>query len=528
MESFDFIVIGAGSSGCAVAARLSESGSNRVLLLEAGGPDSNPWIHIPLGYGKVYSNPDLTWSFCTQSSPGLNDRAIFTPSGRVIGGSSSINGMVYLRGQPEDFDNWRQDGNAGWGYDDVLPYFRKSEAQQRGADTHHGADGPLTVSDDADRNDLCRAFVESAVAAGYRVNGDFNGAEQEGFGFFQVTARNGRRMSSAAAFLSPARGRRNLSIRSGAEVHRIIIRDGAAREVVFATGAPLNHAHARQAIVLSAGAINSPALLQRSGIGRGEWLREAGIEVVHHLRGVGGNLHDHVQARLVLRNRRLPTLNSRMRSLSGKLLMGAQYAFFRQGPLASAAGQAGGFVRSRPGLDRPDAMFIYLPFSSADYRKGLDPFSGFSVAASQLRPESRGEVRVRSADPRQAPLIQPNFLTAEIDRQTLLAGLRIARQVLSSEPIRREIEREERPGVDVRSDDEMLAYIRETAGSIYHPVGTCRMGRGPDAVVDSRLRVHGLHGLVVADASIMPSIVSGPTNATSIMIGEKAAAMLLE
>jgi choline dehydrogenase len=528
MDEFDYIVIGAGSAGCALAARLSESGRHTVLLLEAGGPDTNPWIHIPVGYGKTFVNEELTWPYSTEPSPGLNGRSIFTPSGRVLGGSSSINGLVYGRGQREDFDNWCQDGNPGWAYEDVLPFFRKSERQQRGASAFHGADGTLSVSDLTDHNPLCRAFLESAIAAGYSPNDDFNGARQEGFGYFQMTARNGRRNSSAVAFLSGARKRPNLSVKTNAEVERLLVKDRNVTGVSYVMGTALMQARARRSVVLSAGGINSPTILQRSGIGRPEWLKDAGIEVVHELNGVGDNLHDHIQSRLVLRSRRYPTLNTRIRNPFHMAMMGLQYVLLRKGPLTSAGAQVGGFVRSRPELDRPDVMVMFMPFSSTDYRKGLDTFAGFSISVLQMRPESRGTVRVRSADRMVAPVIQPNYLMAEKDQRTLIDGLRVARRIASMDPLRQEIEREERPGVDVESDGEFLSFIRATAGSVYHPVGTCRMGPGANAVVDSRLRVHGLEGLAVADASIMPSIVSGPTNATSIMIGERAAALILE
>jgi choline dehydrogenase len=528
MDEFDYIVIGAGSAGCALAARLSESGHNTVLLLEAGGPDTNPWIHIPVGYGKTFVNETLTWRYSTEPSPGLDGRSIFTPSGRVLGGSSSINGLVYGRGQREDFDNWRQDGNPGWGYEDVLPFFRKSERQQRGANAFHGADGTLGVSDSSDKTPLGKAFIESALAAGYPANDDFNGARQEGFGYFQMTARNGRRNSSAVAFLSGARKRPNLAIRTHAEVERLIVRDRKVTGVSFVMGTTPMQAVARRCVVLSAGGINSPAILQRSGIGRGAWLNEAGIEVVHDLRGVGDNLHDHIQSRLVLRTRRYATLNTQTRNPLHMLAMGLRYALFRTGPLTASGAQAGGFVRSHAGLDRPDVMIMFMPFSSVDYRRGLDSFAAFSISVMLMRPESRGTVRVRSADKHVAPVIQPNYLTEEKDWRTLIDGLRVARRITAAEPLRHEIEREERPGLDVESDDQLLSYIRATAGSVYHPVGTCRMGNGPNAVVDARLRVHGLDGLAVADASIMPSIVSGPTNATSIMIGERAASLILE
>lgn len=527
-DVFDYVVIGAGSAGCAAAGRLSESGRNSVLLLEAGGRDDNIWIHIPVGYGKTFNNEKLTWRFSTEPSPGINGRAMFTPSGRVLGGSSSINGMVYVRGTQEDFDNWRQDGNAGWGYQDVLPFFRKSENQENGADAYHGAGGPLNVSNLRAKNPLCNAFVDSAVAAGFPASSDFNSASQEGVGFFQMTARNGRRTSSAAAFLKAARGRPNLSVTTNAHADRLMIENGRVTGVTYALGDKLLTALARHAVILSAGAVNSPALLQRSGIGRGEWLREAGIDVRHELKGVGSNLHDHLQSRIVLHSRRHPTLNTQSRNPIMMLQLGLQYALFRSGQMTTCGAQSGGFVRSRRELDRPDVMVMYMPFSSMDYRKGLDRFRGFSISSMLLRPESRGTVRVRSANRHDAPVIQPNYLTAGYDHETLVAGLRLARKIAATDPLRSEIDREERPGPDVNSDDELLHYVRQTAGTVYHPVGTCKMGQSADAVVDEKLRLRGLEGLVVADASIMPSIVSAPTNATSIMIGERAAGFLSE
>lgn len=527
-EVFDYIVVGAGSAGCAAANRLSESGQHSVLVIEAGGRDSNPWIHIPMGFGKTFVNESLTWQYSTEPLPGLNGRKVFTPSGKVLGGSSSINGLVYCRGQREDFDNWRQDGNRGWSYDDVLPFFRKSEDQENGESYYHGVEGSLGVSNLRDRNSLCGAFVRSAMASGMSLNSDFNGATQEGVGYFQMTARRGRRISSAVAFLAAAERRHNVVVRTKAEVEHLTVEGGEITGVCYTIGDFPRTARARRKVVLSAGAVNSPAILQRSGIGRGEWLRAAGIEVRHELRGVGANLHDHVQSRLVYRTSRCQTLNMQIRNPVHMAGMAMQYALFRNGPLTSSGAQAGCFVRSRPGLDRPDVLVMFMPFSSTDYRKGLDPFSAFSIAAFQLRPESRGTVRVRSGDRRDPPAIDPNYLDAETDRQALIAGLRTARRIAHTDPLMSEIEREERPGPDVASDADLLSYIKASAGSVYHPCGTCKMGPGADAVVDSRLRVHGIGGLVVADASIMPSIVSAPTNATSIMIGERAAALLLE
>lgn len=435
---------------------------------------------------------------------------------------------MYSRGQAQDFDSWRDEGNVGWGYDDVLPFFRKSENHEHGANAFHGANGPLSVYDVMECHPLSTAFVDSAAAVGFVRNPDFNGASQEGVGSFQVTARNGRRVSSAVAFLRQAERRPNVHVRTNAEVERLTIESGRVTGLTYSSHGKSISVQARRAVVLSAGALNSPAILQRSGIGRAEWLHDAGIKLKHELTGVGANLQDHLQARLVIRSRRLPTLNTQMRSPVGVVKMGVKYALLRRGPLASAGGQTGGFIRTRAELDRPDIMYFVMPFTSADLRNGLDRFPGFTIASCLLRPDSRGTVRPQSPNPKDAPLIEPNYLEAESDRTTMLAGLRAARRIAAAEPLRGEIECEERPGPNVESDEELLGYIRATASSVYHPVGTCKMGSGEDAVVDAKLRLHGLDGLRIADASIMPSIVSSPTNATAIMIGERAAAFLLE
>ena len=389
-ETFDYVVVGAGSAGCVVAARLSESGRHSALVLEAGGRDSNPWIHIPIGYGKTYGDKALNWCFSMEPSPALNGRRLYSPCGKVLGGSSSINGLVYLKGHREDFESWRQDGNAEWGYDDVLPFYRKSEDQQHGENAFHATGGPLSVSDQIDLHPICQTFVESAVRAGFKRNADFNGASLEGVGAFQMTCRNGRRVSSAVAFLRSAERRPNVSVKTRAEVEQLVIERGRVTGVTYARGDASFTASARRAVILCAGALNSPAILQRSGIGRPEWLHEAGIKVRHELPGVGANLHDHIQARLIIRNRRHPTLNTLMRNPLRQTLMGLQYVLFRRGPLTYAGGQAGGVVRSHTELDRPDTMFFVMPFSSVDYREGLDRFSAFTISSCLQRPESRG------------------------------------------------------------------------------------------------------------------------------------------
>lgn len=525
-EVFDYIVVGGGSAGSAVAFRLSENGRHSVLLLEAGPRDSNPWIHIPLGFGKTFFDRDVNWCLSSEPSPELGGRSIYTPCGKVLGGSSSINGLVYARGHREDYDSWLREGNSGWGYEDVLPFFRMSEDQQHGGSYYHGSCGPLSVSDVMDCHPLGKAFIESANAAGHPSNADFNGATQEGVGAFQVTARRGKRVSSAVAFLRKAHRRSNLSLKTHAEVDQLLMENRRVTGVIYAVrGVPFT-ATARRCVVLSAGAMNTPVILHRSGIGPKAWLDQAGIELRHELKGVGANLQDHPQARLVIRSRQ-PTLNTQIRRPWDVLKMGLQYALLRRGPLASSGGQTGGFLRTRPGLERPDFMYFFMPFTSADLRKGLDTFPGFTIASVLLQPRSRGTVRARSGNPKDAPVIQPNYLQAEDDQVAMLAGLRTARQIASMDPLRRQIEQEERPGAAVTSDEDLLAYVRATMTSGFHHCGTCKMGLGDDAVVDAKLRVRGLDGLVIADASVMPSIVSSGTNPAAIMIGERAADFLL-
>ncbi|PXW24815.1 GMC family oxidoreductase [Paraburkholderia caballeronis] len=527
-ETYDYIVVGAGSAGCVLADRLSEDGAASVLVLEAGGRDSNPWIHVPIGYAKTLFDARVNWCFDMEPSPELGQRRLYMPCGRVLGGSSSINGLLYVRGQQQDYDDWARLGNRGWSWSDVLPFYRRSEDQQHGGDAFHGSGGPLPVSDQVERHALCEAFVESGRVAGYRATDDFNRGDQEGLGYYQVTARDGRRMSTAVAFLRRAERRPNVSLVTGAMVETIDLDGLVARGVTWRVGGVRRKAVARRCVVLAAGAINTPSLLQRSGIGRPDWLQAAGIDVKHALPGVGANLQDHLQAKLVYRCAHPVTLNDRARHLTGKVAMGLAYLLRRRGPLTIAAGQAGGFVRTALSSGRPDVQFHVMTFSSADLRKGLDEFSGMTISACQLRPESRGTVRVTAPDAAVAPAIAPEFLASETDRRTLVEGLRIGRRIAGAGPLSAELEREERPGVNVDSDEDLLAYVRATAGSVFHPAGTCRMGSDADAVVDERLRVRGVGRLMIADASIMPTIVSGNTNAACIMIGERAAAFLKE
>ena len=526
-EVFDYVVVGAGSAGCVIADRLSEDESTSVLVLEAGGRDSNPWIHVPIGFSKTFFDKRVNWCFDSEPCPELNGRRIYMPSGKVLGGSSSINGLLYVRGQRQDYDDWERLGNEGWSWDDVLPFYLRSEDQEwTDDDAFHARGGPLPVSCQKEMHTLCGAFLESGVSAGFKQVRDFNCGDQEGLGWFQVTARGGRRKSTAVSFLRRAQKRRNVEVRVQSHVATIKIEHGVATGVVYERKGQKVEVIARSAVIVSSGAINSPALLQRSGIGDPDLLRRAGIAVRHSLRGVGANYHDHFQAKLVYRCKENLTLNDTATSLRRKFGMGIEYLLYRRGPLTTAGAQSGGFVCSSLSQGRPDVQFHVFTYSSKDFRKGLDEFSGMTISACQLRPESRGTVRVRSPNWRDAPLVSPNFLDSDLDRRTMVEGLRIGRSIADLHPLRARLIGEERPGKQIVDEEGLLNYVRETGGSVFHPVGTCRMGNDALAVVNARLRVHGIDRLMVADASIMPSIVSGNTNAASIMIGERAADFL--
>ena len=528
---FDFVIIGAGSTGCALANRLSADAKYSVALLEAGGRDSNPWIHIPVGYFKTMDNPKTDWRYRTESDPGLNGRDIPWPRGRVLGGCSSINGLLYVRGQAEDFNHWRQLGNTGWAWEDVLPYFKRAETWKGdgAGNPERGTDGPLSVSPTRLKRDIVDRWLDAAVAAGYKRNPDYNSSDQEGVGYFQLTLDKGRRCSSAVAYLKPARNRKNLTIITHAQAEKLLIEKGAAKGVIANIKGQSQTIRARREVILSAGAIGSPQILMLSGIGPAQELKTKGIEPICDLPGVGKNLQDHLQARPVFKTN-LSTINIETNNIFKQGMIALQYAISQTGPMTMAASLGTGFLKTDPMLATPDIQFHIQPFSASAPADGPHKFSAFTASVLQLRPESTGHLELKSADWRDHPAIHPNYLATKLDQDTIVKGIQIARRIAQFEPLKSHVTEEFSPGPKVGMDDydATLNWARDTSVTIYHPTGTCKMGQDDLAVVDARLKVRGIQGLRVADCSIMPTITSGNTNAPAIMIGEKLSDMILE
>jgi choline dehydrogenase-like flavoprotein len=533
---FDYIIIGAGSAGCVLANRLTESGRHRVLLLEAGGSDSSPWIRVPVGYARTFTDPRYNWMYQTEPEPALGNRTAFWPRGKVLGGSSSINAMVFVRGQPSDYEDWRTAGAPGWGWQDVLPYFRKLEDHAWGASEYHGAGGPVHVHDPAAAvHPLCKTFLEACVEAGIPLTRDFNGARTEGAGLWQVTIRDGVRVSSASAYLRPVLRRRNLELATAARVTRVLFSGFLATGVEYLRDGSRLTATARREVLLSAGAIGSPQLLELSGVGDPELLRPLRIPVVAALPAVGRGLQDHVCVSYFYRSK-VPTLNDEFGPLLRKARAALRYALRRDGPLSMSVNQAGAFVRSRPELARPNLHIYFNPASyntttSGQSRRLLnpDPYPGFLMSFNSCRPTSRGSVHLRSPDPLASPAIRPNSLSTPEDVADVYEGARILRRLSAAKPLAVVIESELLPGEQVRSDAELLQDFRRRGGSVFHPCGTCAMGSDAvNSVVDPRLRVHGVRNLRVVDASVFPAVTSGNINAPTLMVAEKAAALILE
>ena len=527
-DTFDYVIVGAGSAGCVLANRLTADGRHRVLLLEAGGHDRYFWVHVPLGYGKLFSDARVNWLYTTEPEAELDNRRIIQPRGKLLGGSSSINGLLYIRGQHEDFDRWRQLGNAGWSHDDALPYFRRAEDQERGADALHGVGGPFAVSDVCEPHPLCEAFIAAVQQAGYPRNDDFNGPTQEGAGYFQYTTRNGLRRSTAAGYLRQARRRGNLEVVTHALATRIILDGRRATGIEYRRGGETHVAKANVEVILAGGAFNSPQLMQLSGLGPAALLKQHGIAVAADISGVGADLQDHLQVRFQYRCTEPITMNDVVHNWRHRTLAGLRYFLTRKGMLAIGAGYAGAFLRTSPNLASPDVQLHFIIFSAETSGAALHRFPGFIASVCQLRPESRGYVRIKSANPAEPPAIQPRYLTSQFDRDTLLAGMRQLQGIMRQPAMRRYVAEEYKPAASITSDADLMAYARATSTTVFHPTSTCRMGSDPAAVVDQRLRVRGVERLRVVDASIMPALVSGNTNAATVMIAEKGSDMILE
>jgi choline dehydrogenase len=536
MDPWDYIIIGAGSAGCVLANRLSANPAHKVLLLEAGGTDRRLWVQIPIGYARTFRDPSVNWMYQTLPDPALGGRSSYWPRGKVLGGSGSINAMAYVRGQPADFDAWAQRGNPGWAWDDVLPFFLRSEDHAGGASTYHGSGGPMRVTDIADQvHPLCARFLDAAQSLGFGHTTDFNGPQGEGVGIYQISTRNGLRESSATAFLRPALQRPHLMVHTHAHATRLLTEGRRAVGVQYLRGGVQVEARARREVILCAGAIGSPQLLQLSGIGSAGLLASLGIDLVADLPCVGEGLQDHLHITHVYRAR-VPTLNDALHPWSRKLLAGLRYLARRDGPLSMSVNQAGGFVRSgTPAAERPNLQLYFNPATyttqPGDGRRMMntDPFPGFSMSVHACRPTSRGHVRITSRDAQAPPAITPNYLDTNHDRAEALAGARLLRALAGAAPLRDVIASEILPGPGATSDDALMEDFRARADTIFHPVGTCGMGPDPArSVVDARLRVHGIAGLRVVDASVFPAITSGNTHAPVVMVAEKGAQMVLE
>ena len=529
MQSYDYIVVGAGSAGAVIANRLSADPGNTVLLLEAGRA-SHPWSRIPIGYARLLTNPAANWLYSAEPEPNTNNRKLPVPRGKLLGGSSAINGLAFVRGQAQDFDTWAQMGNHGWSYDDVLPFFKRMEHYQGdGDDTFRGREGPLRVTNPEPRDPLYAALIKAAAEVGIIHNRDYNGASQDGIAMSQATIASGRRMSTARCYLDPARKRPNLHIETGALTDAIVLDGKRCTGVRYAVHGQPRHAHAAREVIVSAGSINSPQLLELSGIGQPERLRDLGIEVRHALPGVGENLRDHYAPRTRWAiGAKGVTFNDRGRGL-GLLQQALRYAISGKGMLGMVGAPLRAFVRSREGLQAPDLLLGWVPMLTEPGPKGprIARQSGMTCYAHPMRPESKGHIHIASADPRRPPTINFNFLSSPVDAELTIRAVRIARTIMTASALAPLQVTEIAPGVTQTRDDEILDWIKQVAETTYHPVGTCKMGSDPMAVVDAQLRVHGILGLRVADASIMPTLTSGNTNAPSIMIGEKAAAMVL-